>query len=110
MTVLDGLTVSAGTVLLADGVQRLLAAGSSVEEVTAWVDEARGRMQILIAVDTTSNSSRVWRKTASDRSLKVWLELPDFVNSGMFTSDKVIAGKRDVLVRTLVATGQPIGT
>jgi DegV family protein with EDD domain len=52
VTVLDGLTVSAGTVLLADGVQRLLAAGSSVEEVTAWVDEARGRMQILIAVDT----------------------------------------------------------
>jgi DegV family protein with EDD domain len=52
VTVLDGLTVSAGTVLLADGVQRLLEAGSSVEEVTAWVEQARGRMQILIAVDT----------------------------------------------------------
>lgn len=52
VTVLDGLTVSAGTVLLADGVQRLLEAGSSVEEVTVWIEQARGRMQILIAVDT----------------------------------------------------------
>jgi uncharacterized protein len=52
VTVLDGLTVSVGTGMLADGVQRLLEAGTTVAEVTAWVEEARERLRLVIYVDT----------------------------------------------------------
>jgi DegV family protein with EDD domain len=52
VTVLDGLTVSVGTGMLADGVQRLLAAGTTVAEVTAWVEDARERLRLVIYVDT----------------------------------------------------------
>ena len=52
MTVLDGLTVSAGTVLLAQGVQRLLDAGTDMDEITSWFTAARERVSVLIYVDT----------------------------------------------------------
>jgi DegV family protein with EDD domain len=52
VTVLDGLSVSAGTLLLAEGIQRLLEAGTSVEEVERWLDAARSRLGLLIALDT----------------------------------------------------------
>ena len=52
VTVLDGLTVSAGTVLLAQGVQRLLDAGTDMDEITSWFTAARDRVSVLIYVDT----------------------------------------------------------
>ncbi len=52
VTVLDGHTVSVGTGMLADGVQRLLEAGTTVDEVTAWVEDARERLRLVIYVDT----------------------------------------------------------
>jgi DegV family protein with EDD domain len=52
VTVLDGLTVSVGTGMLADGVQRLLEAGTTLAEVTAWVEQARDRLRLVIYVDT----------------------------------------------------------
>ncbi len=52
VTVLDGLTVSVGTAMLADGVQRMLEAGTTLEEVTAWVESARDRLRLVIYVDT----------------------------------------------------------
>jgi DegV family protein with EDD domain len=52
VTVLDGLTVSVGTAMLADGVQRLLEAGTTLEDVTAWVESARERLRLVIYVDT----------------------------------------------------------
>jgi DegV family protein with EDD domain len=51
-TVLDGLTVSAGTVLLADGIQRLVEGGATLAEVERWFAAARERIRVLIAVDT----------------------------------------------------------
>jgi DegV family protein with EDD domain len=44
--------VSVGTGMLADGVQRLLEAGTSLAEVTAWVEQARDRLRLVIYVDT----------------------------------------------------------
>jgi DegV family protein with EDD domain len=52
VTVLDGRSVSVGTAMLADGVQRLLEAGTTLEEVTAWVESARDRLRLVIYVDT----------------------------------------------------------
>jgi DegV family protein with EDD domain len=52
VTVLDGLTVSAGTVLLAQGLQRLLDAGTDMDELEAWFEAARDRVSVLIYVDT----------------------------------------------------------
>ena len=52
VTVLDGLTVSVGTGMLADGVQRMLEAGTTLAEVTAWVEAARDRLRLVIYVDT----------------------------------------------------------
>jgi DegV family protein with EDD domain len=52
VTVLDGLTVSVGTAMLADGVQRLLENGTTLAEVTAWVESARERLRLVIYVDT----------------------------------------------------------
>ena len=48
VTVLDGGTVSAGTVMLAEGVQRLIDAGEPTEAIVAWVDAARTRMRLLV--------------------------------------------------------------
>jgi len=50
--VLDGLSVSVGTAMLADGVQRMLESGTTLEEVTAWVESARDRLRLVIYVDT----------------------------------------------------------
>lgn len=52
VTVLDGLSVSAGTLLLAEGIQRLLEQGTRVEQVQAWLDAARRDLGLLIALDT----------------------------------------------------------
>ena len=52
VTVLDGLSVSAGTILIAEGIQRLLEAGTTVAEVERWVASAREELRLLIAVDT----------------------------------------------------------
>ena len=52
VTVLDGRSVSAGTVLLAEGIQRQLAGGASSAEVEGWLESARERLELLIAVDT----------------------------------------------------------
>jgi DegV family protein with EDD domain len=52
VTVLDGRSVSAGTLLLAEGIQRLLAEGTTSAEVEAWLEAARDRLGLLIAVDT----------------------------------------------------------
>jgi uncharacterized protein len=52
VTVLDGRTVSAGTVLLADGIQRLLEGGATAAAVEEWFAAARDRVRVLIAVDT----------------------------------------------------------
>jgi uncharacterized protein len=52
VTVLDGHTVSVGTGMLADGVQRLLEAGTTIDDVTAWVEDARERLRLVIYVDT----------------------------------------------------------
>jgi uncharacterized protein len=52
VTVLDGLTVSAGTVLLAQGLQRLLDEGTDLDTLTAWFTAARDRVSVLIYVDT----------------------------------------------------------
>jgi DegV family protein with EDD domain len=50
--VVDGRSVSAGTALLALGVQRLLDAGSDDREVLAWLEAARERLGVLIYLDT----------------------------------------------------------
>ena len=52
VVVLDGLTVSAGTVLLAQGVQRLLEEGTTRAAVEEWFEAARGRVSTLIYLDT----------------------------------------------------------
>jgi DegV family protein with EDD domain len=52
VTVLDGRTVSVGTGMLADGVQRMLEAGTSLAEVTAWFEATRDRLALVIYVDT----------------------------------------------------------
>ena len=52
VTVLDGHSVSVGTGMLADGVQRLLEAGTTIADVTAWVEDARERLHLVIYVDT----------------------------------------------------------
>jgi len=52
VTVLDGRSVSVGTWMLAEGVQRMLERGTTLEEVTAFVESARERLQIVIFVPT----------------------------------------------------------
>ncbi len=50
--VLDGRSVSAGTALLAQGVQRLLDAGTADGDLVAWLEAARERLGVLIYLDT----------------------------------------------------------
>ncbi len=52
VTVLDGRSVSVGTWMLAQGVQRMLEAGTTLDAVTGWVESARERLQIVIYVPT----------------------------------------------------------
>ncbi len=62
--VLDGATVSAGTVLLADAIQRRLERGTTDEEVVALVERARGSSGFVFTVATLEyliRSGRVGR-------------------------------------------------
>jgi fatty acid kinase/fatty acid kinase fatty acid binding subunit len=52
VTVLDGHSVSVGTWMLAEGVQRMLQEGTTLADVTAWVESARERLRIVIYVPT----------------------------------------------------------
>jgi fatty acid kinase/fatty acid kinase fatty acid binding subunit len=52
VTVIDGRSVSIGTWMLAEGVQRLLEEGTTLDELTAWVESARDRLRIVIYVPT----------------------------------------------------------
>jgi hypothetical protein len=52
ISVLDGLSVSIGTLLLAEGVQRLLVRGTTDNELMSWFGQARDRLGVLISVDT----------------------------------------------------------
>jgi len=52
ISVLDGLSVSIGTLLLAEGVQRLLVRGTTDNELMSWFGQARDRLGVLVSVDT----------------------------------------------------------
>jgi DegV family protein with EDD domain len=52
VTVLDGHSVSVGTWMLAEGVQRMLEEGTTLADIRAWVEAARERLQIVIYVPT----------------------------------------------------------
>jgi DegV family protein with EDD domain len=68
VTVLDGLSVACGTALLADGVQRLLERGTTMDEVRTWFHAARAREEFLISVDTLEylrRGGRIGRVTAT---------------------------------------------
>ena len=68
VTVLDGRSVSVGTAMLADGVQRLLERGTTMAEVVSWFDAARERLQFLVSVDTLEylrRGGRIGRVTAT---------------------------------------------
>jgi uncharacterized protein len=69
VTVLDGGTVSAGTVMLAEGVQRLIDAGEPTEAIVAWVDAARTRMRLLVGVTTLEYLERGGRISHTQRLL-----------------------------------------
>ena len=68
VTVMDGLSASVGTALLADGIQRLLERGTTLQEIEAWFTAARDRMAFLISVDTLEylrRGGRIGRVTAT---------------------------------------------
>ena len=69
VTVLDGRSVSAGTVLLAEGLQRQLDRGATAEQAEAWFDGARDRIQILVGVATLEYLERGGRISRSRRVL-----------------------------------------
>jgi DegV family protein with EDD domain len=50
--VLDGESVSAATLVLAEGLQRLLVRGVPDNELMMWFDDARRRLQLIFSVDT----------------------------------------------------------
>jgi DAK2 domain fusion protein YloV len=52
ITVLDGESVSAATLVLAEGLQRLLVRGVPENELMMWFDDARRRLQLIFSVDT----------------------------------------------------------
>ena len=68
VTVLDGLSVACGTALLADGVQRRLEAGTTMDELQTWFLAARAREEFLISVETLEylrRGGRIGRVTAT---------------------------------------------
>ena len=69
VTVLDGQSVSVGTVLLAEGVQRLLDRDATTAEVEAWFAGARERVRILIGVSTLEYLQRGGRISPTRRRL-----------------------------------------
>jgi|tagenome__1003787_1003787.scaffolds.fasta_scaffold20982567_5 DAK2 domain fusion protein YloV len=52
ITVLDGGSVSGATLLLADGLQRLLVRGVAENALVTWFEEARERLSLLFSVET----------------------------------------------------------
>ncbi len=52
ITVLDGRSVSVGTLLLADGLQRRLVRGVAENELMRWFEAARDRLQVVFSLDT----------------------------------------------------------
>ncbi len=52
ITVLEGGSVSVGTLLLADGLQRLLVRGVAENDLMSWLQEARGRLQVVFSLET----------------------------------------------------------
>jgi DAK2 domain fusion protein YloV len=52
ITVLDGESVSVGTLVLAEGLQRLLVRGVPDNELMTWFDDARERLELIFSVDT----------------------------------------------------------
>jgi DegV family protein with EDD domain len=69
VTVLDGGSVSAGTVMLAEGVQRLIDAGEPTETIEAWLEGARDRMRLLVGVTTLEYLERGGRISHAQRLL-----------------------------------------
>ena len=63
VTVLDGHSVSVGTGMLADGVQRLLEAGTTIADVTAWCRTRASACISCIYVDTLEYLRRGGRIT-----------------------------------------------
>jgi DAK2 domain fusion protein YloV len=69
VTVLDGRSVSAGTVMLAEGVQRLIDAGEPTDAIEAWLDGAGDRMRLLVGVTTLEYLERGGRISHTQRLL-----------------------------------------
>jgi DegV family protein with EDD domain len=100
VTVLDGLSVSVGTWMLAQGVQRMLEAGTTLPEVTAWVESARAQLQIVIYVDTLEylrrggRISRARELTGNAVGLRPILTLRD---GELALHRRVVGGRRRAL-------------
>jgi DegV family protein with EDD domain len=100
VTVLDGRSVSVGTWMLAEGVQRMLEEGTTLEEVTAWVEAARERLRIVIYVDTLEylrrggRIGRVSELTGTMVGLRPILTLTDG-ELGLYR--RVVGGRRRAL-------------
>jgi uncharacterized protein len=58
IAVLDTLSVSVGTVLLAEGMQRLLVRGVPDNELMTWFEDARGRLRLIFSLDTLAYLQR----------------------------------------------------
>jgi DegV family protein with EDD domain len=52
VTVLEGGSVSVGTLLLADGLQRQLVRGVTENELMSWFQAARARLQVVFSLET----------------------------------------------------------
>jgi fatty acid kinase len=52
IVVLDGQSVSVGTLVLAEGLQRLLVRGVADNELMTWFEDARRRLQVIFSLDT----------------------------------------------------------
>jgi DAK2 domain fusion protein YloV len=52
ITVLEGGSVSVGTLLLADGLQRRLVRGVAENELMEWFESAKARLQVVFSVET----------------------------------------------------------
>jgi len=52
ITVLEGGSVSVGTLLLADGLQRMLVRGVTENELMEWFQSARDRLRVVFSMDT----------------------------------------------------------